>query len=110
MQAGGPISWQSKLQDCITLSSIESEYIAACAATQESIWLSSLIEELNVNLTKEMEPRDEQERSMIKDKPYPELVGSLLWLSINTRPDISYAVSQVSRYTNDPGIKHWNAY
>jgi hypothetical protein len=52
MLAGGPISWQSKLQDCISLSSMESEYIAACAATQESIWLSSLIEELNVNIKK----------------------------------------------------------
>ena len=62
-----------------------------------------------IKLTKEMEPSDEQERSMMKDKPYQKLVGSLLWLSINTRPDISYAVSQVYRCNNNPGIKHWNA-
>ena len=31
--ANGPIAWQTKLQESVTLSTMESEYVAACAAT-----------------------------------------------------------------------------
>ena len=34
------------------------------------------------------------------DFPYSSLVGSLIWLT-KTRPDISYAVSQCSRYLHN---------
>ena len=37
-------------------------------------------------------------------------MGSLLWLSNVTRPDISYAVSQVSKYKSNPGMEHWKAF
>ena len=41
--------------------------------------------------------------------PYREAVGSLLWLSNGTRPDISYAVSQVAKYMSNSGMEHWKA-
>jgi hypothetical protein len=41
--------------------------------------------------------------------PYKEAVGSLLYVSTNTRPDISYYVSQVSRFCAKPGKIHWEA-
>eukprot|EP01018_Ginkgo_biloba_P029557 Gb_20738 [translate_table: standard] len=37
---------------------------------------------------------------------YRQLIGSLIYLS-STRPDISYAVSLVSRFMADPKIEHW---
>jgi len=40
---------------------------------------------------------------------FREILGGLLWLSINTRPDISYAVNQISKFCNNPGPIHWNA-
>lgn len=40
------ISWSSKLQKRITLSSTESEYVAMVAASKESIWLKQLEHEL----------------------------------------------------------------
>ncbi|KAH9453332.1 hypothetical protein Pst134EA_033103 [Puccinia striiformis f. sp. tritici] len=40
---------------------------------------------------------------------YRALVGSLNYLSILTRPDISYAVSTLSQYLENPGIKHYYA-
>ena len=41
--------------------------------------------------------------------PYANAVGCLMYLMVCTRPDISHAVSVVSRYMADPGKEHWNA-
>lgn len=40
---------------------------------------------------------------------YASLVGSLIYLSTCTRPDIAFAVSQLSRFTAAPTQAHWNA-
>ena len=41
--------------------------------------------------------------------PYRELIGCLLWISMGTRPDISYAVNQCARYSSAPKEEHWTA-
>ena len=41
--------------------------------------------------------------------PYRELVGSLLYLSVISRPDITYAVGVVSRYLDNYDESHWRA-
>ena len=38
----GAISWKSKLQECITTSTTEAEYVAASDAAKEALWLSRL--------------------------------------------------------------------
>lgn len=45
---GGAISWCSKKQDCVALSTMEAEYVACCLAVQEAIWLKSFLHDLNV--------------------------------------------------------------
>jgi hypothetical protein len=37
------ISWQSRKQSSISLSTVEAEYIAACSANCEAIWLRKLL-------------------------------------------------------------------
>lgn len=42
---GGAVSWSSKKQEIIALSTTEAEYVAATQATKEAIWLQSLLGE-----------------------------------------------------------------
>lgn len=46
---------------------------------------------------------------MSEDWSYPSIVGMLLYLSTNTRPDICYAVSQVARFNHSPKKSHATA-
>ena len=39
--------------------------------------------------------------------PYREAVGSLMWLSTITRPDMSNAVRAVARHSHNPTGRHW---
>jgi hypothetical protein len=41
--------------------------------------------------------------------PYRALIGSLLYMAIKTRPDISHAVCVLARYSAKPSMKHWSA-
>src|SRR6202522_895751 len=43
---GGAVSWSSKKQELVTLSTTEAEYVAATHAAKEAIWLHRLIGEL----------------------------------------------------------------
>ena len=43
----------------------------------------------------------------LKNKPYREAIGSLLYLSTMSRPDISFAVNYLSRDVCQPKVSHW---
>jgi hypothetical protein len=45
---GRPVSWQSRIQTSVALSSMESEDKAASAAAQEALWLSRLLQQLHL--------------------------------------------------------------
>jgi transposase InsO family protein len=51
LKNGGAISWKSKKQKIVSLSSMEAEYIALTDATKEGIWLKKMEKELNGNQT-----------------------------------------------------------
>ncbi|SGZ07846.1 BQ5605_C030g10744 [Microbotryum silenes-dioicae] len=40
---------------------------------------------------------------------YLQAIGSLLYISLGTRPDIAFAVLYLSRFANNPGRRHWVA-
>jgi hypothetical protein len=50
-----------------------------------------------------------EEKSEEKRFPYREAVGCLNYIATITRPDISYVVSTLARYGNNPQELHWKA-
>lgn len=45
---GGVVSWSSRRQECVTLSTMEAEYVALAETCQEVIWLRRLLEDFGV--------------------------------------------------------------
>ena len=56
-----------------------------------------------------LEPASEDNMLDKESYKYSELVGSLLYLSVCTRPDTSQAVGVLSRYMANPSTEHWIA-
>jgi transposase InsO family protein len=49
--AGGAVTWNSKKQVTVALSSMEAEYMALASATREALWLRTLFSELGLDTT-----------------------------------------------------------
>jgi hypothetical protein len=69
----------------------------------------SLPMETSIRLTSAQSPSTTQEIAHMRNIPYQEAVGSLMYASLGTRPDITYAVQTVSRFSKNPGQAHWEA-
>jgi hypothetical protein len=64
---------------------------------------------VGLTLDQSMSPKTESEKLVMKNKPYRPILGSVMWGQLATRPDLSFAVSLLSRFQADPGIDHWSA-
>jgi hypothetical protein len=51
MLNGGAISWNSKLQTTVAISTMEAEYMAMCATMQEGVFLRQLLKDMNFEQT-----------------------------------------------------------
>lgn len=65
--------------------------------------------DINQKLSISMCPKSEREREEMSKVPYMQAIGCLLFASQVSRPDISYAVNVLSRFSTDPGKAHWEA-
>ena len=62
-----------------------------------------------IKLSKEHGPKNADEATIMKAKPFRSLMGCLLYIATCTRPDIAFAVCRLSRFLENPGIQHWKA-
>jgi len=60
-----------------------------------------------VILVKSMSPAPDEERDKMKRIPYLAGVGSLMYASIATHPDIMFAMNKLSQFNSNPGLAHW---
>ena len=54
-------------------------------------------------------PKSDKENDEMSKVPYANDVGCVMYPMVLTRPDISHALSMVSRYMVSPGQDHWKA-
>lgn len=60
-------------------------------------------------LSSSQSPTDINEVEEMKSVPYANLVGSLMYGMVCSRPDLAYAMSIVSRFMSNLGRPHWDA-
>ena len=81
--AGGPISWQSKLQTTVAVSSMESEYMALFAGIQELVWIRGVLKELE-------RPLGEPTPFLVDSKSAQDLAGNPVYHKRSKHIDIKY--------------------
>ena len=46
LHLGGPVSWASRPQPCVALSTTEAEFVGAAGSAEEAVWFQQLLSEL----------------------------------------------------------------
>ena len=66
------ISWRSKKQSCVALSTAEAEYMALASAAQEAIWIQQVISDMTSEPTKPVHINEDNQSaiSMTKNPQY----------------------------------------
>ena len=63
--------------------------------------------ELGTHLDSTQQPSSDEDKEAMYNIPYRSAIGSLMYLATCTRPDISAAVSELSKFSQNPGVTHW---
>jgi transposase InsO family protein len=63
----------------------------------------------SASYSKDDSPSSQQDAARMRKVPYREAIGSLMYASVATRPDITFAVSTLSQFLENPGEAHWEA-
>jgi len=63
----------------------------------------------NIQLTTAQSLSTTVEFAQMRNVPYHEAVGLLMYMALGTRPDIAFAIQTVSCFSMKPGLTHWEA-
>lgn len=112
----GPISWLLGMQvtrdrDARTISFSQQTYTEAILAKYNlaDSKPAAVPMDPGLKLSRDQSPKSVAEAAHMKNVPYRAAVGSLMHLTVGTRPDIAFAVSTVAQFNNAPGVAHWEA-
>jgi len=112
----GPISWllgikvtRDRKNHTITLS--QQSYVDSILARFNFTDAKplSIPMDLNIAFSKDQCPMTPDDIARMHRIPYREAIGSLMYASVSTRPDISFTMSTLSQFLDNPGPAHWEA-
>jgi hypothetical protein len=93
---------------CITLA--QDHYISKLAAHFQLDQANPIHIPMEPSAISFLRPYDAEHSVPVSDRSrYATAIGSLLYLAVCTRPDISLAVSFLARFMSNPGPAHWAA-
>ena len=112
MTDAGPTSWVLRMQVRIdtlrgTVSIDQSQYICKVLQRFAMADCKPAATPLPEKVTLRAASEDEVEAA--RGYPYLQVIGSVMYAMLGTRPDIAYVVSTLSRYSSCPGTQHVNA-
>ena len=112
----GPISWLlgikiTRNRDKRTISLSQTAYIESMlerfALKDAKAYATPMVP--GVVYSRDDSPSAPIEMDRMRRVPYREAIGSLMYASVATRPDITFAVSTLSQFLDNPGNAHWEA-
>jgi hypothetical protein len=62
---------------------------------------------LGVDFDATSQPKTEQEKEDTAKLPYCELIGSLMFATVVSCPDIAYSVNKLAQYSLNPSYSYW---
>ena len=63
-----------------------------------------------IKITKQVSPTTEEEAEEMSKTPNQSLIGTLMYLTVATPPDITYAVNfSIIQFNTDPGKENWQS-
>ena len=110
----GPISWvlsMKVIQDHVTqtISLSQEPYVDAIISKYNFSDLKpiSIPMDPSIQLSRTSSAKSIADTAHMKNIPYRAAVGSLMYLTVGTHPDIMFTVSTVAQFCQDPGPEHW---
>ena len=112
----GPISWLLSIQvtrscEAHTITLFQQSYIDSILARFNFTDAKplSIPMDPNISFSKDQCPTTPDNIASMCRVPYQEAIRSLMYASIGTHPDISFTISTLSQFLNNPGHVHWEA-
>jgi hypothetical protein len=110
-----------KTKFCLAL---QLEHLSTGILVHQSAYLQTVLKKFNINKayhsktpmvvrdleknTDPFQPHQEGEEVLGSKYPYLSVVGALMYLTNNIRPDITFTVNLLARYSAAPTMCHWN--
>ena len=112
----GEIKWLLGLE-------VKHNKAAHTLSISQSAYVDKLVEHFGLNdantistpfepgttLSTDQSPSTPRQTANMQNVPYKELVGSVAWSALATRPDISFPSLTLSQFMQNPGRTHWEA-